>query len=53
MNRVGLTPAIEGESANLADGALRKLFFATCELLKMYIPKVGVSGYSLLAFRTH
>ncbi|KAK5163636.1 uncharacterized protein LTR77_010585 [Saxophila tyrrhenica] len=38
---VGLTPAIEGETARTADQALSKLFAATCELLQMYIPKVG------------
>jgi len=34
-------PAIETEPTPNAETALRKLFAATCELLKMYIPKVG------------
>ena len=38
---VGLTPDIEGDKANSPEGAMRKLFTATCELLKTYIPKVG------------
>lgn len=38
---VGLTPAIEGEKAPQPDAALRKLYTATTELLKEYIPKVG------------
>ena len=35
---VGLVPAIEGELSPTSDGALRKLFAATCELLLKYIP---------------
>ncbi|KAK3698385.1 hypothetical protein LTR37_016955 [Vermiconidia calcicola] len=38
---VGLTPAIEGEKAPNPEAAMVKLLSATCELLKMYIPKVG------------
>ena len=38
---VGLTPAIEGDPAPTPEAAMRKLFTSTCELLKMYIPKVG------------
>ena len=38
---VGLIPAIEGEKALVPEAAMRKLFLATCELLKTYIPKVG------------
>ena len=37
----GLTPAIEGDKATSPEGAMRKLFLATSELLKAYIPKVG------------
>ena len=37
---VGLTPAIEGEAGKSSEGAIFNLFTATCELLKMYIPKV-------------
>lgn len=38
---VGLKPAIEGDQALNPEGAIRKLFLATCELLTVYIPKVG------------
>ena len=38
---VGLVPAIEGDKAPVPEAAMRKLFLATCELLKTYIPKVG------------
>ena len=38
---VGLTPAIESTPAVSPEGAMRKLFISTCELLKIYIPKVG------------
>jgi hypothetical protein len=38
---VGLAPAIEGDKAPGPEAAMRKLFLATCELLKTYIPKVG------------
>jgi hypothetical protein len=38
---VGLVPAIEGDKALVPEAAMRKLFLATCELLKTYIPKVG------------
>ena len=38
---VGLTPAVEGDPAPSPEGAMRKLLAATCELLKVYIPKVG------------
>jgi hypothetical protein len=38
---LGLKPAIEGDTAPSPEGAMRKLFLATCELLKNYIPKVG------------
>lgn len=37
----GLTPAIEGAQAPTPEGAMRKLFIATAELLNTYIPKVG------------
>ncbi|KAI5357995.1 hypothetical protein Slin15195_G063250 [Septoria linicola] len=37
----GLKPAIEGDSAPTPEVAMRKLLTATCELLKMYMPKVG------------
>lgn len=38
---LGLKPAIEGDTAMTPEGGMRKLFLATCELLKNYIPKVG------------
>jgi hypothetical protein len=38
---VGATPAVEGPEATTPDLAIRKLLTATCELLNMYIPKVG------------
>ncbi|KAF2207781.1 hypothetical protein CERZMDRAFT_102046 [Cercospora zeae-maydis SCOH1-5] len=37
----GLTPAIEGDPAPTPELALRKLLVATCELLQMFMPKVG------------
>ncbi|KAM3423840.1 hypothetical protein BST61_g1238 [Cercospora zeina] len=37
----GLTPAIEGDPAQTPELALRKLLVATCELLQMFMPKVG------------
>ncbi|GIZ37072.1 hypothetical protein CKM354_000053500 [Cercospora kikuchii] len=37
----GLTPAIEGETAPTPELAMRKLLIATCELLQMFMPKVG------------
>ena len=37
----GLTPAVEGGTGRSPEGAMRRLLLATCELLKMYMPKVG------------
>ncbi|KAK5118646.1 hypothetical protein LTR85_008111 [Meristemomyces frigidus] len=36
---VGLTPAIEGTEEKTPELAMNKLFLATCELLKLYLPK--------------
>lgn len=38
---VGLTPAIEGASTSTPEGAIRKLFTATAEMLAEFIPKLG------------
>ena len=38
---VGLTPAIESGTANTPEGALRRLLLATCDMLSMFIPKLG------------
>lgn len=38
---VGLTPAIEGDSAAAPESAMRKLLTSTAEMLACYIPKVG------------
>lgn len=37
---LGLKPAIEGTEEKTPEIAMNKLFLATCELLKLYLPKV-------------
>lgn len=39
---LGLTPAISGGDGTTPEMALRKLFLAVTETLKLFIPKVGI-----------